>query len=431
MTIMPIDRSAVERALPHVFVVIYVVAVTLGTFVGGLWAGAGIGGGIVLFLGTWAADGRVPRLDPIVSGFVLLFLASIALLSLRSLYPAVSWHLVLKETSIMVPLAVLSGPRIQARMNDPGLWRMVSMAALIGAAALGFEFLAGTPLLFAIKGNATGLTFYNRGISYLAVFAFPLLAFLWTSGRRWQAVAFVVILAVPSEMTDSRATRAAICFGLATTVLACLLPVVTHIVLTLVYLALMLMPWGVTLLFINGQTLIRRLPPSWQHRIEIWDYMSYRIFERPWLGWGIGSSRLLDYRQPHGASYVWITENAGHPHNGIIQLWVELGVPGLVLGAVFALFLLWRCASLPPRLRPFGYGAWVAALCVSLVAYNFWDDSLFSLFALTMLSFRRLAQGASPSARSPRLAPPMRSTRGVILEAAEPVPQIRRVAVDH
>ncbi len=386
------------RLVPLIFVVLYVLAVTAGTFVGGLWAGAGIAGGVLVFLATWIADGRVPRPDPAIALFSLLFLGTILLLNVHSYYPAISWHLLFQQATIVLPLAVFSSPEVQARIDKPRLWPIVAGAAFVGALALGLEFLAGAPLLHAVKSAAKDLTPYNRGISYLTVFAFPLLAFLWTTGRRWQAVAFLCVLVMPAELTDSRATRMAVSLGLATTILAAVAPRLTRAIVTIGFLVLGLMPWAVTKVFLEDQPLIRRMPPSWQHRVEIWDYMSYRIFEHPFLGWGFGSSHSLDYQNPHGSDYVWITEAAGHPHDGILQMWVELGLPGLLIGAAFALYVLSRCARLPASLRPFGYGAFVAALCVSLVAYNFWDDSLFSLFALTMLAFRSLARAGSAAA---------------------------------
>ena len=34
----------------------------------------------------------------------------------------------------------------------------------------------------------------------------------------------------------------------------------------------------------------------------------------------------------------------------------------------------------------------MAALCISLVAYNFWNDSLFAMFAMTCVAFSLLVQ---------------------------------------
>ena len=124
-------------------------------------------------------------------------------------------------------------------------------------------------------------------------------------------------------------------------------------------------PFAAQKIFLEYRDFVEHLPRSWEDRTEIWDYMSYRIFERPLLGWGLGASPTLPFAKPNGAFYhcrVW--DNAPHPHNAILQLWVELGLPGLALGIIFAILVLQRIGRLNPRLVPFAFGAWVAAYCL-------------------------------------------------------------------
>jgi O-antigen ligase len=115
--------------------------------------------------------------------------------------------------------------------------------------------------------------------------------------------------------------------------------------------------------------------------------MSFRIIEHPWLGWGLGSSSSLPFKEPHGALYMFTDKPAAHPHNVMTQLWAELGLPGLAIGLAFAFLMLRKISRLDPRLAPFALGAWVACFCLSLTAYDFWTDSLFAAFALTGLAF--------------------------------------------
>jgi hypothetical protein len=53
------------------------------------------------------------------------------------------------------------------------------------------------------------------------------------------------------------------------------------------------------------------------------------------------------------------------------------------MGLAFAYLLLHKAGQLDKKLTPFALGAWIAALCLSLVAYDFWTDALFSTFALS------------------------------------------------
>jgi len=381
-----------ERLPPLLVLVLYVIAVSIGTFSGGLWGGLGIGGGLLLFALTWGIDGRRPQIDGTLFRLGLVFLATIALLNLHAEYPALSWIIFSREVTIVVPLCLLFSPAVQARLRHPRLFPVVIFAAVISAFALGLEFLFDAPLLHIVKGLNAAATEYNRGISYLVIFAFPLLAYLWRAGKRWEAAFVTLLILFPASLTESRTTKLAFLLGLATAVAAMVLPRVTKHGLTAILFALITFPFAVMAMFLRYPNWYAHLPQSWQHRVEIWDYMSYRIIDRPFLGWGFGSSKMMTYQQPHGDMYQWVKASAGHPHNAVLQMWVELGVAGLALGLCFAFLMLRRAALLPRDIAPFAYGAWVAALCTSLVAYSFWDDSLFALFALTGLAFALLAR---------------------------------------
>lgn len=67
--------------------------------------------------------------------------------------------------------------------------------------------------------------------------------------------------------------------------------------------------------------------PSWGARIDIWSFATTKALEKPIWGWGFESARLFEPMIPD------------HPHNMSLQAWLELGVPGLVLLALF-----WACA---------------------------------------------------------------------------------------
>lgn len=382
----------IERSLPYLCLLIYVLAAAVGTFAGGLWAALGIGGAILMFLGTWISLRKTPSLDFTLVVFVGLIIGTIALLYFDAQYQYIAFRRSLQLVTILVPLTLLYSPQVQTHINHDRLFPFVTIAALVGALALGVELILGGPLLHAVKGSQASLTQYNRGISYLVVFAFPLMAYLWSTRRRWELALFILILLIPASLTESRATRMAFVFGIATTIVAFISPVTARRALVVILFALLAFPFGVMEIFLHDQSWIKNLPPSWQDRVEIWDYMSYRIFERPYLGWGMGSSHLLPFQLPHGNLYHFVTTEAANPHNVIIQLWVELGLPGLVLGYLFALLMLYRASKFPSPFVPFAFGAWVACWSISLVAYDFWSDSLFSLFALTPLAFMLLIQ---------------------------------------
>ena len=72
-----------------------------------------------------------------------------------------------------------------------------------------------------------------------------------------------------------------------------------------------------------------RLVGSVRHRLQIWDFAADRALEGPWHGWGLDKSRRI----PGGGTVTSLGDEVMplHPHNVVLQVWLELGVPGLVL----------------------------------------------------------------------------------------------------
>ena len=97
------------------------------------------------------------------------------------------------------------------------------------------------------------------------------------------------------------------------------------------------------------------IPPSAAHRLLIWDFVIHRIAEKPVLGWGMEASRSLPGHADHpspaaltrfgldgSATPAWLATAELlplHPHNGALQLRLELGWPGVLLAALLAVGL--------------------------------------------------------------------------------------------
>ena len=78
------------------------------------------------------------------------------------------------------------------------------------------------------------------------------------------------------------------------------------------------------------------LARSTYHRLLVWKFIDQRTAEHPVLGWGFESSRAI----PGGEAQL-VTHDVAMPlhlHNGIMQIWLELGLPG---GLLTALLLVW------------------------------------------------------------------------------------------
>jgi exopolysaccharide production protein ExoQ len=127
------------------------------------------------------------------------------------------------------------------------------------------------------------------------------------------------------------------------------------------------------------------LPPSAHHRLTIWRFATERIAEHPLIGWGTDESRriaggdttLLFTRMLPGEVLQTIPEPVMplHPHNGLLQAWLELGLVGLGLILAVLAVLFARVQAIADRPARAGLlAACAAALTVYSVSYGAWQS---------------------------------------------------------
>jgi len=144
------------------------------------------------------------------------------------------------------------------------------------------------------------------------------------------------------------------------------------------------------------------LLPSWAARIDIWTFAVSRALEKPVWGWGYESSRQFDPMIPN------------HPHDMALQAWLELGVPGLLLLAVFWFWLFWNMGvrgevieekglegelraldhkshapaegNLAVRFRPYLMAQATCFLVIGTISYGLWRAWFYCLGAFAVMA---------------------------------------------
>ncbi len=126
-------------------------------------------------------------------------------------------------------------------------------------------------------------------------------------------------------------------------------------------------------------------PESWAQRLGYWSHALDAIAWHPIRGWGLDASRAFS---PHIVL---------HPHNGALQLWLELGLLGGVLAALFWAFLLRRLSRNRPDLVTTAACA-SAAVYLLFAAVNFgvWQEWWLGLGAFAAV-VAGLASGVNPA----------------------------------
>ncbi len=228
------------------------------------------------------------------------------------------------------------------------------------------------------KGISDYLAWINPGNTVLAVMALPFAAGVarW-GGPRAGTGAFVAAIAVVALGPSTAAVLAAGVAGL--TFLLTLAGKRAFLIFLAVAMALgqLSMPtlveqipnWG----RFHQALLEGRL--SMVHRWKIWEFVAARIAEHPLVGWGLDASRAIP--GAHGKVFGEYGEVLPlHPHNGFLQVWLELGGIGAFAMAVFlasAPFMLHRAVG-NWRTTAILVGTLAAYMVVGQLSYGIWQN---------------------------------------------------------
>ncbi|MCI3132763.1 O-antigen ligase family protein [Phenylobacterium aquaticum] len=145
------------------------------------------------------------------------------------------------------------------------------------------------------------------------------------------------------------------------------------------------------------QQLEHAVPLSWSERMGYWRHASDWISDHPARGWGLDSSKMF------GPGIIL------HPHDGPLQIWLELGLIGAVGAAVFWV-ALWNGLSRKSRDPAAAVGAATATIYLVFGAFSFgvWQEWWLALGALAATACVALLRTPA-EARAPRASRAARS----------------------
>jgi len=276
---------------------------------------------------------------------------------------------------------------------------LIAGLALTGI-ALALERLAGAPFALLLGDEewmhslTHRLTIYNRSTSILLPLAFLLLG-TWPRLRvpwRFAVMAGALSLFVTTPYLEGGTQTAALLIGLTVALLAFLLPRLVPTLMSVALVATVIVAPAVTppaAEAMRSAGVARESSSSalssLAHRLDIWTFVAERTWDRPLIGWGTEAARSIP-----GAKVTTVEGDAAskrvphHPHNGILQIWVELGAVGAVLAAMLGGAIVWHCGSGAlgdgdRRWLSAGHcGAATTALAIACSSYGIWQEWWFA-----------------------------------------------------
>jgi O-antigen ligase len=287
----------------------------------------------------------------------------------------------------------------------------IGFGLVIGLAAAFADWQSGNALRAAVRGLKEvpeTLMFGLKPAASLMALLLPMaFALPWHWGAR--AVLLVLGAAVLISLPGETARLATIA-GLGAAVLGLSAPRVgPRLVGAGVALVILLMPFLVTFV---PQIPSPKLPHSAVHRLVIWDFAAARIAEKPLTGWGLEASRAMPggRAQPDAATLdrLNITLPAHrefltlphvevmplHPHNGALQLWLELGGIGALIGA--ALMLALGFAASRSAAPAVGAGMLASAAVTGMLSFGLWQAWWVASLLLAMVALALVPRRGEP-----------------------------------
>lgn len=328
--------------------------------------------------------GQWPRIDRTLAMLGSLFLALCAIELIWSITLADSAARIGQLAAIWVGCLLLLSLGDRLELPRQRFLRFITISMMFAALLLLLDRLAGYPLQALLThGAANGATKYNRGLVAMVLIFWPIAEGLTELGWRRAALGLSLSLLLAVLVGLSSTGLASLLAGGLVWLLARWHTKVTAWLIGLAtILPVLALPFCLRLATDARASLAGFIKPSGLHRLEIWDYMSARILERPWQGWGLGAAKAVPIRAEELANYVYVSKDGIYPHNQWLELWLETGLPGVLLGLALLVCLLLRSRS------PFALAAIAAALTASSLNFEITTDSWWAALAVTGLLFR-------------------------------------------
>lgn len=351
-------------------------------------------------------------------GFGIALSAVILLSAVWSVDPGISLSKGIAAVATISLGLCLAATCSSAGINKRRLVNATIVGALLGIALMCFEGLTGGMIarwfrlddlmsFGALLNELPQPWLANRGMSIVALMAWPSVLVFWTRGGILSAVLAATLFMTTALLSNTLAPAASLIVGGAVTLGVFVgRSVAVRLFMLTVCGGVLLAPLVPSVLPNPETAAVEHpgLPSSAIHRLSIWHDTAGWISKRPILGYGFESSRTFSsekdkhptalMRGPDGRFFRAASEAIPlHPHNAMLQWWLELGGVGATIFAAFFWWLGGRITRLSGRDRAVVTG-FVATLLVNLaVSYgawqNWWISGIFLSVAVMAVAVRR------------------------------------------
>jgi len=242
--------------------------------------------------------------------------------------------------------------------------------------------------IFSVYGNSTPVM--NSGMAATALYFFP---WALTIKNRFSQKVFIPIILIGAAlilMTYADAVKLGFIIGVLVFLTAFVWPRwinrILSVAITIGVLTAPLIPGLLPNPLVHSKNL-EFFSPSSAHRILIWKNTAEHIKQKLFLGSGLDATRglytakdrvIYDFPSSlsNGAAYrIFYEPIPLHPHNAVLQLWLELGAIGALigLGLLLAILRSIRRGNLSKADQAVALGLFSTTLTLASISFGIWQ----------------------------------------------------------
>ena len=127
------------------------------------------------------------------------------------------------------------------------------------------------------------------------------------------------------------------------------------------------------------------------HRLIIWSYVKEKILEKPFIGHGFFSSRNIANKlrkTQSGTKYQLIPL---HPHNSILQIWLELGVLGIIIFFSFIKLILnkiYYYVQINRSVATIAFITFFQVFTIGQISFGLWQSWWLAVILITFILYK-------------------------------------------
>jgi O-antigen ligase len=220
--------------------------------------------------------------------------------------------------------------------------------------------------------------------------------FLFQTGYKSKVIVLIAIALGMLSLSDNQAAQLAALVSVVTYVGYLYVPsFMLKMCFATALVSLLSMPWISSIAYkliadkVGDQGILRQASAS--QRLEVWEFISQKIGENPWTGFGIDSTRYITF---NGRMVYYKDDMIIHPHNISLQIWIEFGVIGIILATVILAYLFQSIRYQSYRDQMLPVIIFSSSFTILFVSWSIWSSWFVGLLLL-IFSFYQMVKHPS------------------------------------